>query len=267
MSESDEEKLKETLLAQVPSDGSSISNVALRTALGWELSQYQTTRDELVREGLIEPWRGQGGTVRRTKVAEPAKPTPLKPAEVEKEEKEAVSRRRNLESKLYPPFLGSLRLWARDQGWTDYVVQQLAHQGRRATGGTWTRSDFVVLGYRKFEYTPGVVRNLETFEVKTSTCGIEAVFETAAHSRVATKSYLAVHKTSEGPTPEDLDRIESECVRFGLGPILFSDAKNYDDWEYRVEPNRHEPDPFNVEEFIQTQIPSTDQERIRKWLR
>jgi hypothetical protein len=266
MSDTDQEKLKEKLLAQVPIDGTSVGNTALRAALGWELGQYQTIRDELVRDGLIEPWRGRGGTVRRTRISEPPKPAPLKAAEVEKEEKE-VSKRRILETKLYPPLLSCLKLWAKDQGWTDHVVHQLAHQGRRNTGGVWTRPDFVVIGYRKFEYTPGIVRDLETFEVKTSTCGIDAVFETAAHSRVATKSYLVIHRTNEGPATEDLDRIESECVRFGLGLILFADPKNYETWEYRVEPRRQEPDPFDVEEFVQTQVPSTDQERIRKWLR
>lgn len=150
---------------------------------------------------------------------------------------------------------------------TQHVVHQAAFQGRRNTGGTWTRPDFVVIGYRKFEYTPGIVRDVETFEVKPSTCGIEAVFETAAHSRVATKSFLAIHVTDDGPTAEDLDRIEAECVRFGLGLILFSDPKAYDEWQYRVEPNRTEPDPFSLEEFIQTQIPPADQEKIRKWLR
>lgn len=111
------------------------------------------------------------------------------------------------------------------------------------------------------------MRDVETFEVKPSTCGIEAVFETAAHSRVATKSYLAIRVTDDGSSQEDLDRIESECVRFGLGLVLFRDPKQYDHWAHRVEPNGAEPDPFSLEEFIQTQIPAADQEKVRKWLR
>lgn len=267
MDDTSQENLKEQLLAQIPIDGTSVGNAALRTALGWDLGQYQTIRDQLVRDGLIEPWRGRGGTVRRTRITDRPKPESLKTADVEQEEKDALSKRRMLEAKLYPPLLGCLRLWASDQGWTDHIVHQLSHRERRNTGGAWTRPDFVVIGYRKFEYTPGILRDLETFEVKTSACGIDAVYETAAQSRVATKSYLIIHRTNEGPAIEDLDRIESECVRFGVGLILFTDPKNYETWEYRVEPKRHEPDPFDIEEFVQTQVPSTDQERIRKWLR
>lgn len=250
-------KKKDALLAKVPKDGSSISNNALRTALGWDLDEYQRIRDELVAEGLIERWRGRGGTVRRTNMT----------VETEKGKKKGATKRRTHERELYPGFLASLRLWAKDQGWNDHVVQKLANQGRRKTGGTWTRPDFLVVGYRKFEYTPGIVLDLETFEVKTSACGIEAVFETAAHSRVSTKSYLAIHRTDEGPSDDDLDRIESECVRFGLGLILFADPEAYVDWQYRVEPTRQEPDPFTLEEFVQTQVDQNKQECIRMWLR
>lgn len=267
MSPNDMERKKSTLLAQVPDDGSSINNNALRTALGWDLDEYQRVRDAVVEAGLIEPWRGRGGTVRRTKIVAASKVATIKAGDAEKDEEKAATRRRTLEQKLYPGFLASLRLWGKNQGWTDHVVQELANQGRRNTGGIWTRPDFLVVGYRKFEYTPGIVRDLETFEVKTSACGIEAVFETAAHSRVSTKSYLAIHRTDEGPSDDDLDRIESECVRFGLGLILFADPKAYDGWDYRVEPTRREPDPFTLEEFVQTQVSQVEQERIRKWLR
>jgi hypothetical protein len=182
-----ERSKKQRLLELVPEDGTSISNASLRTRLGLPLDEYQALRDELVGEGAIEPWQGRGGTVRR-KRAEIAKPALGKARDAEKEEKEAASKRRSLELQLCPPFFESLRLWAKDQGWTDHVVNHSASQGRRNTGGTWTRPDFVVIGYRKFEDTLGIVRDAGTFEVKTSTCGIAAVFETAAHSRVATKS-------------------------------------------------------------------------------
>ena len=260
------DRLKNTLLASIPTDGTTVSNRMLRETLSLPVSDYQSAVDALIDDGSVERWRGRGGTLRRSLATIEVKTKAKALVDEAKAEKEVVQSR-VLEAKLYPPFLASLRLWANDQGWTQHVVHQAAFQGRRNTGGTWTRPDFVVIGYRKFEYTPGIVRDVETFEVKPSSCGIEAVFETAAHSKVATKSFLAVHVTGDGPSPEDLDRIESECVRFGLGLILFDDPKAYDSWKYRVEPTRNEPDPFSLEEFVQTQIPAQDQERIRKWLR
>lgn len=188
-------------------------------------------------------------------------------AEDEKVERENLARSKTLEGKLYPSFLANLNLWAKDQGWLQHIVNQLAFQGRRSTGGTWTRPDFVAIGYRRFDYTPGIVRDIVTFEVKPSVCGVEAIFETAAHSRVATKSYLAIHVPDDDSLTIDLDRIESECVRFGVGLILFPDNVAYDGWQFRVEPNRQEPDPFNVDEFVTAQIPVNDQAKIRQWVR
>ena len=266
MNATDLDRLKATILSSIPGDGTAIGNGALRERLELTVPDYQAAVDALIDDGSVERWRGRGGTLRRTAASIEVKSKAKVIVDEEKAEKEVV-RSRVLEAKLYPPFLASLRLWANDQGWTQQVVHQAAFQGRRNTGGTWTRPDFVVIGYRKFEYTPGIVRDVETFEVKPSSCGIEAVFETAAHSRVATKSFLAIHTTDDGPSSEDLDRIEAECVRFGLGLILFADPKAYDEWQYRVEPTRSEPDPFSLEEFIQTQIPPPDQEKIRKWLR
>ena len=261
------EKLRAKLVALVPIDGTAIGNGFLRENIRLTPEDYQIVVDALVDNGILERWRGRGGTLRRTTLAieTPAKtkPTP----EDDKVEKETLARSRILETKLYPPFLANLQLWAKDQGWLQHVVNQLAFQGRRSTGGTWTRPDFIAIGYRRFDYTPGIVRDIVTFEVKPSACGVEAVFETAAHSRVATKSYLAIHTPDDGSSTIDLDRIEAECVRFGVGLILFPDGAKYDGWQFRVEPNRQEPDPFNVDEFVSAQVPLADQAKIRQWVR
>jgi hypothetical protein len=84
---------------------------------------------------------------------------------------------------------------------------------------------------------------------------------------VATKSYLAIERASGDRSAEDIDRIKSECQRFGVGLISFGDLAVPDGWSYLVEPNRQEPDPPLLEKFIQDQLPRDHQERIRKWLR
>ena len=261
------EKLKVKIVALVPTDGSTVGNGFLRNRLRLSPEDYQVAVDALVDNGTLERWRGRGGTLRRTAISIEVPAKVKTPLEEDKSEKETLARSKSLETKLYPSFLENLHLWAKDQGWLQHVVNQLAFQGRRSTGGTWTRPDFAAIGYRRFDYTPGIVRDIVTFEVKPSACGVEAVFETAAHSRVATKSYLAIHAPNDGSSTIDLDRIESECVRFGVGLILFPDNAKYDGWQFRVEPNRQEPDPFNVDEFVSAQISSVDQAKIRQWVR
>lgn len=245
------EELQQQLLRLVPADGSTIGNKRLRETLGWTPETYQQVKKALVHSKTLQVGRGRGGTVSLVG----AQPT------TEKNGSERDSSMRKGELALYPKFLNALKLWAADQGWTSHFVEQIAHQGRKYTGGSWTRPDFVVVGYKKYDYTPGVVRDIETFEVKPAGCTIEAVFETAAHSRVATKSYLAINK---GEEEEELERFESECQRFGIGLILFPDSGSPDDWEYVVDPMRREPDPAYLERFVIDQIENKD--KLRHWL-
>ncbi len=251
-------ELCSSFLGGPPTNGASVGNGRLQRTLNWDEATYLRVKNLLIDEGQIRVGRGRGGTVSllvQSEIAQEGSEAPGPP-----------NGQRTRELDLYPGFQDALGRWAKDQGWDEHFVQQTAHKGSRKTGGTWTRPDFVVVGYRNFEYTPGIVRDLETFEVKPSDFGVEAVFETAAHSRFATRSYLAVEKRDD-QDPELLDRVESECQRFGIGFVMFAAAGKLDTWEFRVEPKREEPDPADLERFIQDQIEAKDQRRIRKWIK
>jgi hypothetical protein len=84
---------------------------------------------------------------------------------------------------------------------------------------------------------------------------------------VTTKSYLALQTTQETPTDDELARLESECQRFGVGLILFGKPQDFEDWDYRIDPIRQEPDPELLEQFIRDQLSAKNQETIRKWVR
>lgn len=253
-----ESELRKLFLEALPPTGASVGNGRLQRKLNWDEATYLRAKNLLIDEGQIRVGRGRGGTVSLSVPSEMAAEGSEVPG--------SPNGQRTRELDLYPGFQEALGRWAKDQGWDEHFVQQTAHKGSRKTGGTWTRPDFVVVGYRNFEYTPGIVRDLETFEVKPSDFGVEAVFETAAHSRFATRSYLAVERR-EDQDPELLDRVESECQRFGIGFVMFAEAGKLDTWDFRVEPKREEPDPADLERFIQDQIDAKDQRRIRKWIK
>lgn len=249
-------------LESLPGDGAGIANRLLRERLGWDEERYEYIRQLLIERGAILPSRGggTGGAVRQSDVSNAAVDEPDSGALPER-----LSRAREVE--LYPRFATGLRNWASKQGWTQYEVEQTAHQGRRPTGGTWTRPDFVVVAYRGYDYTPGRTRDIETFEVKLADCPIEAVFETAAHSRFATRSYLAIQRAGKLPSEGDLKRIDSECRRFEVGLVLFDDPEDLDTWEVRAMPTRREPDPRQVEDFVTQQVAPATQQKLRHWLR
>jgi hypothetical protein len=244
---------EKAMLDAIPPDGRAIGNGRLRDSLKWEAGKYAHVRKGLLNKTLIRIGRGRGGSVSRVATTTSKPPAAAMAPKVK-------------EKDLYPAFRKAVETWAADQGWTDYFVEHKASQGKRDTGGMWTRPDFVAVGHKKYEYTPGVVRDIETFEVKTSDFTIDAVFETASHSRFATKSYLAVAKPDGTSIDEQfLSRVESECQRFGIGFLLFGTTEKPSDWEWRVEAARKEPDPEDVEQYIEDQFDSEHKKQMRNW--
>ena len=55
----------DALLHQVPTDGATIGNGAVREALGWDEVRYNAAKDALVANGTLRKGQGRGGTVRR----------------------------------------------------------------------------------------------------------------------------------------------------------------------------------------------------------
>lgn len=256
-----EEKMTEDeiiFLSKIPSDGTSIGNGNLRKILGWESAQYIKSRDLLLGKGLIQTGRGRGGSVSLIKI-------------VTKKDtnKTTAPRKKTKEKATYPIFKQQLIEWAANQAWQDHLIEHRPDMGKKNTGGMWTRPDFVVIGCRRYEYTPGRVRDIETFEIKITPFSIDAVFETASHSRFATKSYLAIFTGNENQEtvldPQFRSRVESECQRFGIGLLLFKNEPDSSNWEWLVDAVRKEPDPDDVEQYITRQVGEEQKKQIRKW--
>ncbi|MFL5344817.1 MAG: hypothetical protein ACJ8AT_08485 [Hyalangium sp.] len=160
--------------------GGASGNYALMEALGWEADKYWKVRDQLVDGGQIALGKGKGGSVRTVN------------------RKRATLKKRDLpsggalrEEDLYPHIERVLNDgWARHERLTDYVVEVTAKQGSRRTGGTWTRPDVVVVSKKRFAYVPAELFDVWTFEIKLiAGIDITGVFEAAAHSKRATRSY------------------------------------------------------------------------------
>jgi len=88
-------------------------------------------------------------------------------------------------------------------------------------------------------------------EIKTDTMGLITAFgQACAYKSFSNKVYVVVPKNS---SQDDKNRIESLCLIFGIGLILFdSSNKENPDWEIRVRALRHEPDMFYVNKYMKT---------------
>ena len=104
MNQGTRDQIREAILELVPEDGATIGNKKLMERLGDHLGRevpeedYTTTRDALVREGLLAKGKGQGGSVRRNDDAtgacsgnpvQPAATTPSTPSNAASHEKRA----------------------------------------------------------------------------------------------------------------------------------------------------------------------------------
>jgi len=257
-------ELKQKLLQFVPADGKPIGNGNLRHLIQRQLASsgdqladedYWLLRDSLIDDGLLLTGRGKGGSVRRVLI------------EKEQPTSEAIS---PAEADLYDAFHTAIKTgYAPANGLRRFVSEITARQGRRVTGGKWTRPDITMIGLRTYAFTPGKRLEIITFEVKPNLdSALEGVFEALAHSAFANRTYLAVHS----PGYEDVDdlgddRIVQECERFGVGYMLFSDPANYDTYQIIASARLKQPDPENVDTFIRAQITTQNQEELREWLR
>ena len=258
------EQEHEEFLKLVPQDGSTIGNKTLREKLKWEEEKYWKIRDELIHEGLIRKALGKGGAVARVEIKPDAQ---LKENSILQQD---IKDPFKDEKSLYKPFLNTIELkFTKDMGIKSFVCEDISAQGRKSTGGMWTRPDIILVSVSTYSYFPGKVMDVISFELKHhKNVSVAGVFETASQSRYANKSYFCLYLPGGFPEKnEDFERIQNECERFGVGLLVFSDPKNYDTFEVIVEPERKDPDPNEINNFILVQMGDKQKQRIGEMLR
>lgn len=273
------------LMSFVPDSGENIGNVSLRDQLrekvelgGDQLTDedYWLLRDSLIDSGLIEQGRGRGGSVHRVKAVSPvvaasstggvAVTVIESPSAAVPQIVEAVEEVK--ETTLYEPFHNAIVTgYTKDNRLKRFISEITAHQGRRATGGRWTRPDLTLVAVRTYQFTPGKRLEVITFEVKPDLdSALEGVYEALAHSAFAHRSYLAVDiRDFKAPDQEIPDeRIVQECTRHGVGYIAFTDVSDYNTYEVVATAKLKEPDPEQVDDFIKKQISAPKQDELRE---
>ena len=222
---------KDIFLSTLRAQGNRAGNTSLQRELKWNETKYWQIHQQLFAAGLIEKGKGYGGSVMlvqqavdlpATAAAEPPGiqfvPLPAvegTPAAVV----EALVEEYTSELQLYSPVKKQLEAhWARRRQLDDCHCEITALQGRRDTGGSWSRPDLAVIAYRKYEFLPERVFELFSFEVKSATdISIKGVMEALAHREAATRSFVIYHTAGQdfSAFPE-AERIEELAARHGV---------------------------------------------------
>ena len=266
------DEFKQKLYELTPSDGDAIGNPTLREALQtaipeekFSLDDYWDLRNSLITEGKLEKGRGRGGSVRRVlTVAEPLAASVDSTTPAAEIVKVAAT-----EASFYEPFKKCIQEgYVPDNDLKPWVCEITAFQGRRNTGGIWTRPDVTLIAIQTFAFVPTKQFDVITFEIKPSIeTAMEGVYECAAHSAFANRSYLAFPDSDAYDTNPLFDRIVDECERFGLGLVLFKDVGDWDTYNFEIAAKRNNPDPRGVNDFIKGQISEKSREEIQRWFR
>jgi hypothetical protein len=248
---------EEAMLSCLPADGTGMSNPRLKERLGWDDDRYFAARDRLVDREAVMLGRGRGGVVRRI-VPSPGGPASLEDTTVE----EQAGKEKNLYRPMRAVIAGE---WARDMRLEPLAVEITAFQGRRETGGRFTRPDIVAVEVRTFRYLPGKTLEVITFEVKPSyAIDVTCVYEALAHRGAATRSYVVLHVPNPASYQAELDVIERAAVDHGIGLIVAENPASYAEWETRADAVRVQPDPARLEDFIHRQLSDTTKNLIKQ---
>ena len=257
---------EQLLLSKLPKDGSAVGNLSLRKELGWDQERYWRVRNTLLEQEAVMIGRGKGGSVRLTN------PSVSDGGGVDElpEEAEAQSKW-NSEEALYEPLAKVLeQQWAKDLYLGEYFVEITARQGRRSTGGKWSRPDIVLVSVSVYEHLPGRFLDVTTFEVKPSwEMNVAGVYEALAHRRSTTRSYLAVHvpKSLDDQSQKNLELICEEASRHDVGVVTFEEPDDYSTWDFKVEAGAGATDPSRLNEFIETQLSEQNRKKLRRWVK
>lgn len=239
----------------------SIGNYALIKQLDWANDRYWEVRNKLIEKGVLETGRGKGGSVRKVDL-EPV----LDSGNIQKEDARESELQREAEADLYEPMLKEIKNeWAREQGFYphEFHAEITAAQGRRETGGKWTRPDIVMAAKKRFTYVRSMLE-LITFEIKTvKGFDVTAIYEALAHRRNAHRAYVIVYvgKDKIGSFQSIIDDAQEEALRHGVGLIIAESPDAYATWNTPVEAKMHTPEPSKLNTFF-----SQSSKTLQEWV-
>lgn len=271
----------QNFLEKIRQEGGRISNPRLQNLLSWNDDKYWRIHQQHIDEGNVERGKGKGGTVilvdkqNPTAAADVAAASPVLDkisdsycAPIIEPFSRIAEYDQFRESHLYDPALKQMQdHWARRRQLDQCHCEITAHKGRRDTGGSWSRPDITVIGYKKYEFLPERLLEIFTFEIKPDyDVSVKGVLEALSHREAATRSYVifATSGREFNDFPESA-RIEEIAARHGVGVFAAQDISDFNTWEVITSATRAVADPENLENFIKKTLTDEARIKLRKW--
>lgn len=262
--------------------GGDVNSGRLRKELGWEQGRFLKVRNQLLANGQI--LKAHGGPGGKT-IIPPAVIAATIEA-VESREHQDVGQSVGVEGvpcsgadvaaaagpefALYGPMLEQIdQNWSRSEGYYSCITRNTANGGRKPTGGKWTRPDISMIAMQKFKFLKNSIIDVISFEIKPrQKIGVEGVFEALSHRQYVNRSYLVFNCNSDqfNASPESI-RVTDLAEQYGIGVILADKPNDYESWDERVYGRRWDPDPSDLNEFLQNVFSANDHDEIIRFIK
>ncbi|RUX73389.1 hypothetical protein EN925_00850 [Mesorhizobium sp. M7A.F.Ca.US.006.04.2.1] len=231
--------------------------------------EYSEAEQNLVDQRRIERRRGRNGGIYL--VEQPAEPEAVDiDAPVQPEEPAAQERR--LENDYYQPALDQiLAHWTEQPGFTHVFGAVTAGQGRRQTGGRWSRPDLVICTVSDWLFSSRSEGDVRTIEIKRfEALDVLAVYEAVSHKSKAHYAYLLIVNVPDELDDDqkgDLEAVLAVAGKHGIGVIAARRAEDWSTWVFELDATRSDADHQSINQMLLDQVPPEVRDRFRTTLR
>jgi hypothetical protein len=236
--------------------------------------EYWAAEQALVDGHRIERRRGRNGGIYLLEPVEAARQAagPAEAAQAVAGQVAAEAEAQRLESDHYQPALDSiLQHWTEQPGFTHVFGAITAGQGRRQTGGRWSRPDIVLCAISDWLFSSRPEADVRTIEVKRfESLDVLAVYEAVSHKSRAHYSYLLIvdfPADMDADQKTTFDTVVSVAGKHGIGVITARNTADWTSWSFELDPNRSDSDHQAVNQFLLDQVPPEIRDQFRRAIR
>jgi hypothetical protein len=229
--------------------------------------EYWAAEQKLIDEQRIERRRGRNGGIYLLPFDEPKRKS-----DAESIATALAAEQIKAEIGFYQPVIEQIRAhWTEQPGFTHAFAHVTAMQGRRRTGGRWSRPDIVVCTVSDWHFSSRPEGDVRSIEVKRfEALDVMAVYEAVSHRARAHYAYLLIVNYPKEPNDEAkavMETVLATAGKHGVGVITAVDANDWGTWEFEIDPTRSDADNQAVHQMLLDSVPPEVRDPFRSALR
>jgi len=164
-----------------------------------------------------------------------------------------------------------LEHWTEQPGFKAVFGAVTGRQGRRSTGGRWSRPDLILCTVSEWLFSSRPEGDVRTIEVKRfDALDVLSVYEAVSHKSRSHYAYLLVVGFPEQLSQDqekDWDNILSVAATNGIGIIVAKNSQDWATWEFPVDPTRSNADHVEINQLVLDQVPKEVRDKFTEAIR